>query len=103
HAKRSDRLLWLNERASDIVIAHQPEAKRQATLSRITHCRRHARIGHRYDDIGGGGLLDRQTLSHLVTRSIYRLAEDDRIGSRKLNVLKDAHRGLLLRERMRRA
>src|SRR2546423_15439986 len=101
HAEAADRLLRLNERAADIVIAHETEPERQSAFRRITNRRRHARIRNRDDEVDIGGVLDREALTHFVPRTIHGLTEDERVGPREVHMLKNAHRVLLMIQWMR--
>src|SRR5215216_3132530 len=99
-AKRTDRLTRLDERTSNVVIPHQSESKTQATLRRITDRSRNSRIRHRNDDVRIRGLLDRKPAAHLVSRLVDRLAVDQRIRTREIDVFEQAHRMSLRRQRM---
>src|SRR5215204_41252 len=67
-------------------------AKRNSGLARITDRRGDARVRNGHDDIRFDGKLDRESLPHLVTRFVYRLAKDGRIRTRKIDVLECANR-----------
>ena len=71
HAEIADGLLRLDERAADVVIADQPHAKRNAGFRRVADRRRHARIGHRRDDVGFHGMLARQQASQSLRGSRF--------------------------------
>ena len=100
-AEAADRLLRFNERAADIVVAHQTEPERQATFRRVTNRRRHARVRNRHDEVDIGGVLDREALTHLVPRAIHGLTKDERVGPREVHMLKNAHRVTLRIQWMR--
>ena len=53
HAEVTDRLLRLNERPSDVVIADQSHAQRQLRLLGKTGRRADAGVWNRHDNVGG--------------------------------------------------
>ena len=95
-------MLGLDEGAPDIMVANQALAIVDLALRRIADGRRHARVRHGHDDVSLSGMLKGQALAHLVTRLVDGLAVDQRIGSRKIDVLEDTHRVLMFGQRMRR-
>src|SRR5208282_5606755 len=92
HTKVAHGLLRLNKSTSDVVIANKPEPKRNAALGGIADGRRIARIRNGNDDIGIDRRFTRQLATHGITALIDRATENDAVGTRKINVLKDAAR-----------
>ena len=88
----ADRLLRLDERAPDVVIADQPHAKRDARFLREPHRRAHAGVGHRHDDVGGHRLLSREHATELGADLVDAPAEHVAVRPREVHVLEDAVR-----------
>src|SRR6266852_2622499 len=89
HAEVADCLHRLDERAADVMVADQAEAKRDAGLLRVADCRGYARIRHRHDQVSRGGMLAREQAAEPLTAFVHLAAEDDAVRPRKINVLKN--------------
>src|SRR5208282_3445082 len=92
HAEVADRLLRLDESTSDVVVADEAKAKRDATFCGVSDGRGIAGIGDGNDDIGVHGSFARELASHGVAALIDRAPKHQTIGTRKINVFKDAAR-----------
>ena len=100
HAEVADGLLRFDERAADVVIAHEPHAVGDPALLRVAERREDPRVGHGHDHIGNDRMLPREAPAEGAPRLGDRLAEDGRVGSREIDVLEDAEsRALPHRER----
>ncbi len=91
HAEMADRLVRLDERPSDVVIADQAHLQRHArTASAYPMRRAHARVRNRHDDIGRRRLFRGQPAAELGPDLVDALAEHIRVGPREIHVLEDA-------------
>ena len=88
--KMADRLLGLDEGPPDVVVSHQPECKREPRLARVAQGRIHARVGHRHDHVRRGGVFPRQARPESLARGRHALSEDERIGTREVDMFEDA-------------
>src|SRR5690606_28258945 len=95
-AKGAYRLRRFDEGTSDVVVSDDRLPIIDAGLCRISDRRRNARIGHRHDDVRLDRMFERELLAHLMPRFVHRLAEDDRIRPREIDVFERAN-GVLLR------
>src|SRR5687767_2376414 len=84
--------LRLDEGPTDIVIADQPELKRNARLLRVPQRGEDSRIGHGDDDVGVDGMLARELRSELPPHFGDVVAEDHGVRSSEINMLEDAAR-----------
>ena len=99
-AEVADRLLRLDERPADVVVADQPHLHRQARLLREADRRADARVGDGHDDIGGDRRLARQDAAEIGADLVHAAAEDIAVGPGEVHVLEDAVRERLRRERL---
>ena len=98
-AEVADRLLGLDERPADVVVARHAELERQARLAAVADRRVEAAVGHRHDDVGGGRRLARQLRAQTAPDLGHRVAEDHAVGAGEVDVLEEAARRLgLLRQ-----
>src|SRR4029077_6113583 len=93
-----DRLLRLDESTSGVGVADEAKAKRDAAFSGVSDGRGIAGIRNRHDDVGIHRSFARELASHGVAALIDRAAKHQTIGTRKINVFKNAAR---LRRRRR--
>ncbi len=91
-AEVADRLLGLDERPADVVVAGHPELERQARLAAVAERRVEAAVGHRHDDVGGGRRLARQLGAQPAANLRYRVAEDHAVGTSEVDVFEQAAR-----------
>src|SRR5208282_4333902 len=91
-AKVAHRLLRLNESASDVVVADQTQAKRNAAFGSVSDGRGVAGIRDGYDDVGFHRSFPRELASHGVAALIDRAAKHQTVGTRKIDVFKNAAR-----------
>ena len=97
-----DRLLRLDEGAADVVVADQAEPHRDARLLGVADRGADARVGDRHDDVGVDGRLARQLPAELGADLVDAAAEHVAVGAREVDVLEDAVRERLRRERLER-
>ena len=82
-AEVADGLLGLDERAPDVVVAHQAEGERDARLPGEAEGGVHSGVRHGNDDVGRHRVLPRQLRPEGLARRRDALAEDDRVGRAK--------------------
>ena len=92
HAEVAHRLLRLDERPSNVVVANQSKTKRNATFGRVADGGRVPGIGHGNHDIRVDRSLTGKLAAHVVAALIHGAAEDHAVRTRKINVLEDAAR-----------
>ena len=80
----------LDEGAADIVVADDAEIEGDARGLGEADRGRHAGIGHRHDDVGGGRRLARELRADPLAHLVDAGALDDRIGAGEIDVLEDA-------------
>ena len=80
------------KRTPDVVIANEAKAKRNAAFGGVSDGRGVAGIGDGNDDIGVHRSFARELASHGVAALIDRAAKHQAVGTRKINVLKNAAR-----------
>ena len=98
HPEVADRLLRLDESTSDVVVANEAKAKRNTTFGSVSDGCGIAGIRDGHDDIGVDWGFARELASHGIAALIDRAAKHQAVGTRKINVFKDATR---LRRRRR--
>ena len=86
----ADRVGRLDEGAADIVVADDAELEGDAGLDGVAERRRHARIGHRDDDVGRDRALARQLGADPLARLVDAAALDDAVRPGEVDVLEDA-------------
>ena len=72
-AEVADRLLGLDERAPDVVVADEAEGERDARLLGVAERRVHAGVGHGHDDVGLGRVLAREAARRTPARDAATL------------------------------
>src|SRR5579864_2484921 len=101
-AEVAHTLLRFDERASDVMVADQPKAKRQQRFRRISQSRSHTGVRHGNDKIGFNGRFLGKLPAHGFTAGLHGPTEDDAIWTREIYVLKDASGLLHLRSEVAR-
>ena len=86
----ADRVGRLDEGAADIVVADDAEIEGKAGRLGEADRRRHARIGHRHDDVGLRRALARELGADPLPHLVDAAAVDDRIGPGEIDVFEDA-------------
>ena len=92
HAEVADRLLRLDERAADVVIADQAHPHRDARRLGEADGGADAGVGNRHDDVGLDRRLARQPAAELGAHLVDALAEHVAVGPREVDVLEHALR-----------
>ena len=103
HAEVPDRLLRLDERAADVVVADEAHLHRDARRLGEAGRRAHAGVGNRHDDVGVDRRLAREDAAELGADLVHALAEHVAVGPREVDVLEHAVRERRRRERLQRA
>src|SRR5580698_7433201 len=80
----------LDEGATDIMVADDPQLERDAALLGVAHRRRHAGIRHWHNDIGRHARFTRQFRTDLLACVVDRLAFHDRVRTREIDVFEYA-------------
>ncbi len=90
----------LDEGAPDIVVADNAELERDAAFLRVPHRGRHARIGHRHDQVRGHAGFAGEFRPDRFARRIDGGPLDHGIGTGEVDVLEDAEPLALAPERL---
>src|SRR5580704_1688614 len=99
HAKISDGLRGLDERAADVMITDQPHAKRNFRFERIADGGGYTRVWNGHDDIGVNGMFAREESAERFAAFVDGAAENDAVRAREIDMLENALlHGLLRRE-----
>src|SRR5262245_56374156 len=96
----ANRLLRLDERAADVVIADKPHLHREPGLFRVSNSRADARVRNRHHDIGLSWGLARQDSPELGAYLVDALPEYVAVRPREVHVLEHAMRQRLWGERL---
>ena len=99
HAEMADLLGRLDEGASDIMVADDAEFERHTRFLRIAERGRHARIGHRHDDVGVDMAFAGELAADALARLVDAGALDDAVGPGEIDVLEDAEPAVAAAER----
>src|SRR5262249_12567910 len=91
-AKMANRLLRLDECASDVMVANEPHSHRDARRLGVADGGADAGVGNRHDDIGLNRGLARERTSKLRPHLVDALAKYVAIRTREVHVFEDALR-----------
>src|SRR4051812_38005434 len=86
----ADRLLRLDERPADIVIADQPELERDLGLLCITDGCRYAGVRYRRNEIGCDAIFSRQLPAEFLTNVVDVVAVEITVGTSEIDIFKNA-------------
>src|SRR4029077_119776 len=89
-AKIPDSLRRLDEGASDVVIADQAHAERNAGLESIANCGGNTGVRNGNDNVGVDGMFLGEQTAKGFAAFVDAATEDDAVGARKIDVLEDA-------------
>src|SRR5262249_5485524 len=95
----ADLIGRLYEGPSDVMVADNPELKRQPRFLRVTDRGRHARIRNRDDDIRIDMAFARQFSADAFARLVDARPFNDAVGPREINMLEDANPAFVMLER----
>ena len=90
YAEVADRLLRLDERPADVVVADEPHAQRQPRLLGEADRRAHAGVGDGHDDVGVDRVFAGEHAAEFRPHLVDTAAEHVAVGPREIDVLEHA-------------
>ena len=96
HIEIADELRRLEKTASDVMVADERHLVRNAGFLGVTHRGTNAAVGHRNDEVGFDVVLARELATHFLPHVVNAVSVDDAVGTREINVFKNAERALLM-------